>query len=112
MTGALDDWANSARLLVGGLRVTLLPTPFRRGRAGAGQFPQPGQLGLQLPGLLLQLQDPADAGQVQAVGGQCAYLLELVDVPAGVPAGATRATRRVQQPFPLVDPQRLRVQTG
>ena len=76
MTGTLDDWANAARLLVGGLRVTLLPAPLRRGRAGAGQFPQPGQLSLQLPGLLLQLQDPADAGQVQAVGGQCAYLLE------------------------------------
>jgi len=112
MTGALDDWANAARLLVGGLRVTLLPAPFCRGRAGTGQFPQPGQLGLQLPGFLLQLQDPADAGQVQAVGGQYADLLEPVDVPAGVPAGAARATHWVQQPFPLVDPQRLRVQPG
>jgi hypothetical protein len=28
---------------------TLLPALFGRGRAGAGQFPEPGQLGLQLP---------------------------------------------------------------
>jgi hypothetical protein len=48
----------------------LPPAPFRWGRAGAGQFPQPGQLGLQLPGLFLQLQDTADAGQVQPVGAQ------------------------------------------
>jgi len=46
---------SATRLLLSGLRVTLLPGSFRRGRAGAGQFPQPGQLGLQLPGFLLQL---------------------------------------------------------
>jgi hypothetical protein len=57
-------------------------------------------------------QDPADAGQVQPVGGQRADLGQLLDVPAGVPAGAARAAGRVQQPFPLVDPQRLRVQPG
>ena len=59
------------------------PLPARgRGCAGrpgggllAGEFPQPGQLGLQLAGFLLQLQDPADAGQVQPVGGQRADLL-------------------------------------
>ena len=79
MTGALDDRANAARLLASGLRVTLLPAPFCTDRAGTGQFPQPGQLGLQLPGLLLQLQDPADAGQVQAVGGHRADLLESAD---------------------------------
>jgi threonine dehydrogenase-like Zn-dependent dehydrogenase len=77
-----------------------------------GQFPQPGHLGLQLTGFLLQSQDPADAGQVQAVGGQRAGLRQPVDVPAGVAAGAARAARRVQQPLPLVDPERLRVQPG
>jgi hypothetical protein len=106
MTAALDDQANAARLLVGGLQVRLLPAPFCRGRAGTGQFPEPGHLGLQLAGLLLQ--DPADAGQVQPVGGQRADFLEPADVPAGVAAGAARAARRVQQPFSLVDPQRLR----
>jgi hypothetical protein len=28
---------------------TRLPALFGRGRAGTGQFPEPGQLGLQLP---------------------------------------------------------------
>ena len=42
--------------------------------AGPGEFPEPGQLGLQLAGFLLHLQDPADAGQVQPVGGQRADL--------------------------------------
>jgi len=90
------------------------------GYAASGSVPQgpgghrsvlsAGQLGLQLAGLLCNCRTPADAGQVQPVGGQCADLLEPADVPAGVPAGAARAARRVQQPLPLVDPQRLRVQ--
>jgi hypothetical protein len=49
--------------------------PGVSGRGLACQVAQPGQLGLQLPGFLLQLQDAADAGQVQAVGGQRADLL-------------------------------------
>jgi hypothetical protein len=72
----------------------------------AGQCPQAGQLSLQLAGLLLQLQDPADAGEVQAVGGQRADLLQPADVPAGVAAGAARAAARVEEPFRFVDPQR------
>src|SRR5579863_9256212 len=88
-----------------------LPGPPRGGLL-AGELPEPGQLGLELAGFLLQLQDLADAGQVQPVGGQRADLGEPVDVPPGVPAGAARAARRVQEPFPLVDPQRLRVQAG
>src|SRR5579859_4402289 len=88
-----------------------LPGP-PRGELLAGELPEPGQLGLQLAGFLLQLQDLADAGQVQPVGGQRADLGEPVDVPPGVAAGAACAARRVQQPFPLVDPQRLRVQPG
>jgi hypothetical protein len=75
-------------------------------------LPEPGYLGVQLAGFLLQLQDAADAGQVQAVGGQRADLGEPVDVPAGVPAGTASAAGRVQQPLPLVDPQCLRVQPG
>jgi hypothetical protein len=50
----------------------------RPGAAGRGPavrlVAQPCQLGLQLPGFLLHEQDPADAGQVEAVGGQRAYL--------------------------------------
>ena len=64
--------------------------PFR----GAGQFTEPGHLGLELAGFLLQGQDPADAGQVQPVGGQRADLGEPVDVPAGVTASAARASVR------------------
>ena len=94
MTGTLDDQASAARLLAVGRAGTLLPAPFRGGQAGTGQFPQPGQLGLQLPGFLLQLQDPADAGQVQPVGGQRADLGQLLDVPAG----AARAARRSSSP--------------
>ena len=45
-----------------------------------------------------------------AVSAQISW--QPADVPAGVPAGAARAARRVQQPLPLVDPQRLRVQPG
>jgi hypothetical protein len=32
MTAALDDQANAARLLVGGLRVTLLSAPYQHGK--------------------------------------------------------------------------------
>jgi HSP20 family protein len=37
-----DGSLTGARLLVRGLRVTLLPAPFGMGRAVTGQFPQPG----------------------------------------------------------------------
>ena len=42
----------------------------------------------------MQLQDTADAGQVEAVGGQRADLCEPVDVPAAVTAGGPRAAAR------------------
>jgi transketolase N-terminal domain/subunit len=93
------------------------PVP-RAGRAPArlavhaGPLAQCGHLGLQPAGLFLQFQDALDPGQVQPVGGQRADVLQPADVPAGVPAGPARAARRVEQPFPLVDPQRLRVQPG
>lgn len=100
MTGTLDDWANAARLLVGGLRVTLLPAPFCRDRAGTGQFPQPGQLGLQLPGFLLQLQDPADAARFRpsAVSTQISWSRpmsrrEYRRVPPALRAGSSSPSR-------------------
>jgi len=67
----------------------------RGGRPGSpGEPPEPGQLGLQLAGFLLQGQDPADAGQVQPVGGQRADLGQLLDVPAGVPAAGSSSPSR------------------
>ncbi|HEX5292777.1 MAG TPA: hypothetical protein VFX25_28235 [Streptosporangiaceae bacterium] len=41
--------AFAARLPAVSLPGTLLPVPSRRGRAGGGQFPQPGQSGLTIP---------------------------------------------------------------
>jgi hypothetical protein len=62
--------------------------------AGEGLLAQRGEFGLQAAGFFLQLQDAADAGQVEAVGGQGADLGEPVDVAAAVAAGAARAALR------------------
>ena len=62
----------------------------------ADQFPETGQLGLQLAGFLFQLQAPADSGQVQSVSSPRAHFLESADVPAGVAAAAARGAGRVE----------------
>jgi MerR family transcriptional regulator/heat shock protein HspR len=99
-------------LLAGAAAGTRPGCPGRCRLAEARQRLQPGQLGLQPAGFLLQFQDPADAGEIQPVGAQRADLVEPVDVPAGIPAGAARAAGRIYQALPLVNAQRLGVQPG
>ncbi len=69
-------------------------------------------LGLQALGLGLQGQHPADARQVETVPGQQADLLQPGHVVAAVAAGPARGPARADQAFALVDPERLRVQSG
>ena len=74
--------------------------------------PQPGDLGLQVPVFLLEQQDLANAGHVEASAGQPADLLQPGDVIAAVAPGAPGAAGWLQEPFPLVKSQGLRMQAG
>jgi hypothetical protein len=49
---------------------------LRHGAAAGGGF-EPADLRLQLPGLFLEFQHPADTGEVQPISGQGHDLLQL-----------------------------------
>ena len=92
--------------------------------SGAGGAPDDegaaGALGLQLrdacrrkPGhLVLEVEHPADALEVHALGGQPLHLAQQRDVARGVAPAAAGCASRHDQPQPVVRPQRLRVQAG
>jgi purine catabolism regulator len=69
-------------------------------------------LGLELAGLFLQLEDEAHSGQVEAACGQRDDLPEPFDVAGAVAARPSGGADRLEQALALVDAQGLRMHAG
>ena len=68
--------------------------------------------GLEAVDLLLEFEDPSDAGDVDASGGESGDFSQSGHVVAAVDAGAAGAAVRFDEAFALVDPKGLGVKSA